>query len=540
LIRDFLRRYGGLALALAITAGVLAVRQSRERVDYTHAQLPNFDSYVYVAMAENPAYFTVSPWGYRLLHPWIVGTQPARAMVRSFRDLALLSLLLCGGLLYAFLRRLGHGEAASLLGVLAYAASDPVLEAVRVPFLGEPAALLTQMAFVVALESGAGLPVLAFLLAAGSYAKESTFFLVPLVFLARRRAIGTARALRAAALAALPAAAIVLALHYHWTPWVSVPRPALDGALAAAALKVLGETWAETAQALLLGGLLPLALLGALRRPARPYLARYGYLACLLLAVSVTAWWNVPASQAVPLFSVNTRRILIYALPFLVPLALIALDKVFGRFVPALAPGTAVANAPPRRWPNVLAGAAAGALVLVPFVELDRYRRAPLHESRDGPLVRVTCAESLRVARHLSRGESVSFDPAVQKFAWGVYPAEEASRMRWFLRMGWGRLAHYGTGDAVMHDPLAGLLVPCLVPRDMDVALTLEAPSRRLLQAFVNGLPAGTLTAGPGSVEGAVRLPRQHLFRGDNLLTLAAEPGEGRVTLRRLTYRPVR
>jgi hypothetical protein len=41
-------------------------------------------------------------------------------------------------------------------------------------------------------------------------------------------------------------------------------------------------------------------------------------------------------------------------------------------------------------------------------------------------------------------------------------------------------------------------------------------------------------------VEGAVRLPRQHLFRGDNLLTLAAEPGEGRVTLRRLTYRPVR
>jgi hypothetical protein len=178
--------------------------------------------------------------------------------------------------------------------------------------------------------------------------------------------------------------------------------------------------------------------------------------------------------------------------------------------------------------------------VLIPFVALDRYRRAPLHESRDGPLVRVTCAESLRLARHLARGESVSFDPAVQKFAWGAYEAEEASRMRWFLRMGWGRLAHYGTGDIVMHDPLAGILVPCLDPRDLDVVLTLDAPRRRRLQAYVNGVSAGTLIAGPGPVESAVRLPRQQLFRGDNLLTLSADAAEGPITLRRLTYRPVR
>lgn len=111
--------------------------------------------------------------------------------------------------------------------------------------------------------------------------------------------------------------------------------------------------------------------------------------------------------------------------------------------------------------------------------------------------------------------------------------------MRWFLRMGWGRLAHYGTGDIVMHDPLAGILVPCLDPRDLDVVLTLDAPQRRRVQAFVNGVPAGTLTAGPGPVENAVRLPGRQLFRGDNLLTLSADPEEGPVTLRFLTFRPV-
>jgi hypothetical protein len=244
------------------------------------------------------------------------------------------------------------------------------------------------------------------------------------------------------------------------------------------------------------------------------------------------AWWNVPAPQAVPLFSVNTRRILIYAVPFLVPLALIALDRVYAHLRAPAPPRR------PRRLPGLLAGAATLALVLVPFLALDRYRRAPLHESRDGPLVRATCAESLRLARHLARGESVAFDPAVQKFAWGVYGAEEASRMRWFLRMGWGRLAHYGTGDIVMHDPLAGLLVPCLQPRDLDVVLTLDAPRRRRLQAYLNGVPAGTVTAGPGPVESAVRLPRAQLFRGDNLLTLSADADPGSITLKRLLYRP--
>ena len=57
LILDPLRRHRGLALALLLTAAVLALRQARERVDYTHTQLPNFDSYVYAAMADK-----TPPW----------------------------------------------------------------------------------------------------------------------------------------------------------------------------------------------------------------------------------------------------------------------------------------------------------------------------------------------------------------------------------------------------------------------------------------------------------------------------------------------
>lgn len=528
------RRHRGLLLAVLMTAAVVFARHHQGRIDYWHAQLPNFDSYVFAAMSENPAFFTVAPWGYRLLHPFLVSTLPARFMVRGFEGLCFASLSLAGGLLFLFLRRLGHGELASLLGVFAFALSGPVAESVRVPFLGEPAAVLLQIAFVVALEAGAGPSVLALLLALFTYAKESVLLLAPLVFLVRRHREGNARALRSALLAAVPATLALLALRHVWTPYVHIPRPPLDGHLVRSALEVLRGTWRETAVALALGGITPLAILGALRRKARPYLARYGYMAVVMPAVSLTAWVNVPSAEPVPLFSVNTLRILIYALPFLIPLALVALDRVWPHMAAPPPPGRR------GRALEVAAAAAALALALVPVVALDRYRRAPLYETRDGPLVRTTAQETLRAARRLQRGETVSFDPAVQRFAWGAFDAAEASRMRWFLRGGWGALAHYGTGDVVMHEAQAGLLVPCLSPRDLEVALTLEAPDQRRLRAFVNGQPVGTLPAAPAPVETALRVPAALLFRGDNVLTLAGEGGpDGGVRLRRFTLRPL-
>jgi len=165
------QRHRGLLLAVLLTAVVVVARHYQERVDYWHAHLPNFDSYVFAAMAENPAYFTVAPWGYRLLHPWIVSTLPARFLVRGFEAVCFGFLAITGGLLFLFLRRLGHSELAALLGVAAFALSPPVAEAVRVPFLGEPVALATQLAFIVALEAGAGVGVLGLLLAVAAFAK---------------------------------------------------------------------------------------------------------------------------------------------------------------------------------------------------------------------------------------------------------------------------------------------------------------------------------------------------------------------------------
>lgn len=528
-----LQRHRGLVLALVLAAAALLGRQRQERIDYWHAQLPNFDSYVFAAMSENPRFFTVAPWGYRLLHPWLVSTLPPRFMVRAFQGLAFAGLTLSGAALFVFLRRLGHGEIPSLLAVLAFALSGPAAEAMRVPFLGEPVALLLQLLFVLAVEFGAGVPVLGFLLALGAYAKESVPLLVPLVFLARRRRDGNGRAALAAALAALPAVLVLLLLRYVWTPYVDVPRAPIDMALIREALTVFRETWKPTVLALLLGGVTPLAILGALRHKARPYLERYGYLAAAMVLVSLTAWLNVPSARAVPLFSVNTLRILIYALPFLLPLALVALDRAWPHMREPAPP------APPGRLPNALAAAAAAALVLVPLFALDRYRRAPLHETRDGPLVRATAQETLRVGRRLSRGETVVFDPAVQRFAWGAFDAAEANRMRWFLRRGWGALAHYGTGDIVMHEPQAGLLVPCLAPADLQAVLTLEAPTPRRLRAFVNGRPAGLLSAGPAPVDSALRIPAAALFRGDNQLTIDAGGEWTGVKLRRFTLGPV-
>jgi hypothetical protein len=529
------QRHRGLVLAFALASGALLARQRHERADYWHAQLPNFDSYVFVAMAENPRFFTVAPWGYRLLHPALVSALPPRFMVRAFEGLAFAALALSGAALFVFLRRLGHGEGPSLLAVLAFAASGPVAEALRVPFLGEPVALLTTMAFVLAVELGAGVTVLALLLTLAAYAKESALLLAPLVFLARRRVEGSARAVRDAVLVALPAAAVLLLLRHVWTPYVATPRAPLDAALVREALAVLAETWKPTVAALLLGGIAPLAVLGALRRKARPYLERYGYLAAVMVAVSLTAWVNVPSARAVPLFSVNTLRILVYALPFLLPLALVALDRVWPHMTGPAAPR------PPRRLPNLAALPAIALLLLVPILALDRYRRVPLHETRDGPLVRTTARETLRAARRLSRGETVAFDPESHRFAWGEFDAAEAHRMRWFLRGGWGSLAHYGTGDIVMHEARAGLLVPCLAPANLQATITLQAPERRRLRAFVNGRPAGPLSAGPDPVLNSIGIPADALFRGDNLLTIAAAGDDwAGVALRRLTLGPAR
>ncbi len=522
---------------LAVVVAVVTVqfqhrRQQDPHVRYTRFELPAFDAHVYVAMAEHPTVFTVAPWGYRVLTAWAVKALPVPKVVRGFRYLAIGALTAAGVLLFSFLGRLGHGPWWALLAVAVYGLSEPVARAVRFGFLSEPLSLLLLVAFLFALEAGAGLGLLCGLLTLGALSKEILLLLVPLVFFDRWGRQGWWRAVAAALVVALPGLVATLLLRVYWVPHIgsTLPVPAPDVIPAALGLILAG--WGDWLWPSLLYGVTPLAVLGALRQRSRAYLRRYGYLVIATGALPFLAGLYVGESTPTHFFAADVPRLLIYALPLWLPLALTAL-------APLTRP-----QQPLSRWRRrpLLEGAAAvltlGLLAGLPFA-LDRYRRIDLRGPADGPLALGLTRESLRTASRLERGQSVSFDAESQSYEWGVSDPGTLGRMRWFLRSGWGPRAHYGTGDIVMGGPNASLLLPCFRPAALEAVLALYAEKEVGLTAFVNGLPVGEVRAGPGEPESIVHVPRRALFRGDNLLTLAVKDGvQGLIRLRRLTYRP--
>src|SRR5258706_325385 len=110
-------------------------------------------------------------------------------------------------------------------------------------------------------------------------------------------------------------------------------------------------------------------------------------------------WPRVPTGERVPLFGDNSERLLIYSVPLLLPLALAALDRLWPSLVPPPAPRP--------HGPQILPAAAALAVIVLPFVLVDRYRRVDLQASRDGPLVLAVCRETWRMATRLAGGEDV-------------------------------------------------------------------------------------------------------------------------------------
>jgi len=449
---------------------------------------------------------------------------------RGFRRLALGGLALSGAALFLFLRYRGFRPAAALLGVGVLAVSGPAAEVIRYRYLAEPAALPAFVAFLAALEAGAGVGVLALLLLVGVLAKEIAFLLVPAVFLEAWPRVGAARAVRRALLVALPAAAASLVLRSAWAPHAAAaPGPSV-GALLSGVPLVLAA-WGDWWKPLLMGGVLPLALLGALRRDVRPDLVRYGYLMVFTAALPFAAGLYVGESQVEAFFSGDVPRLLLYALPVWLPAAL-------GAF------GTRARSAAPIRWKGLpaldwAAGLAAVGLVAALPLELDAYRRADLTGTRDGPWVLATCGESLKAAGRLERGQPVAFDASTQRFAWGRSEPTALGRMRWFLLEGWGSQAHYGLDDIVMRGSQASLLLPVLAPRDIEVVLEADLPQPARLSVFANGELAGQVGFDEGRSTRAVRLPAAALFRGDNRVSLVARGGPPPgLRLRRLEFRP--
>jgi hypothetical protein len=512
-----------LALVVALAAlGLQARLVSDPHIRYDRFSLPAFDAYVHVAMAERPAVFTVAPWGYRVLAPAAAAALPGNA-VQGFRRLAFLSLLAAAVLLHFFLRRLGLGKLPALLGVAAFALSPPVAESLRYVFLDEPLSSALEMAVLLALASGAGTGVLALLLTVWALAKELWPLFIPLVLLREWRR-GPRSALAATlAVAAGPLAVTLILREWWWRPPVAPTVTGDAGWLEATAIAL--ASWRQWAGPMLLLGLTPLAVVGALRYRARPFAARYGGLAAILLVVPLFAASYVSGS----FFAADVTRLLLYALPLLIALALMTF------FPLASAPERPAARAASRG--SIAGAAAAAAIVLSLPLLLDRYRRIDLRGARDGPLVLALCRESLQAAQRLERDRPVVLDAATTGYEWGVSPPEEMGRMRWFLREGWGARAHYGIGDVVMQEGRASLLVPCRRPRELEAVLRLDAPSPRPVEVLVNGRSLGERVVGPSGDEAVVRVPGEALFRGDNVLTLSAPDGPG-VRFRSLVVRP--
>jgi len=538
--RSSLRTAALVLVAIALTAGLAWWQQARQHdphVPYGRFQLPGFDSYVYVAMAERPAVFTVAPWGYRLGVPALVHALPSRNVVRGFRMVSLGAMSAAGGLLFLFLRGRGHVTWAALLGVCAFALAPPAARALETPFFGEPAGVLLIVAMLLAIERDAGWGMLALLSVVTTLAKDGVLVLtlVPALVIARwpRGPRGPRGAVAGGLAAALPALLLPRALRWWWTPQIPVITAPWNADLLRAAADTLREAWAPTLLAALAGGLVPLAILGALRREARPYVHRYAISIALLVAVAFLAWLNVPSREPVPLFGANFERILVYALPLLVPLALAALDRV----VPNLHPPEAPAPPPPPLASPAAPLAAALVVAALPFLLLDRYRRVDLQATRDGPLVLALCRESARAAARLEAGDEVTFDPASRRFAWGESDPAQMGRMRWFLREGWGERAQYGTSEVVMHAASATLLLPVLTPVDLDLRLSVMGPAAQTLAASVNGAPLGSWRVAGGEDEQGFRVPARALFRGDNLLTLTSLDKVLGARLRQVRYR---
>jgi hypothetical protein len=485
---------------------------------------------VYVVMAERPAVFTVAPWGHRILVPAVVHAMGLPTVVRGFRLLSFASIVAAGGLLFLFLRRRGATDGAALLGVVLFGLTPPMARVVETPFFLEPAGILLVLSLLLAIEWGAGWATLALLAALLTLAKDGVIALtlVPAVLVARWPA-GRRDALLPALALALPGALLTPALRWWWTPQIPVIAARWNLDLVRAALATLREVWPTTALSALVGGLVPLALLGALRPQGRAYLKRYGVSLALLGAMAFLAWLKVPSREPVPLFGDNFERLLIYAVPLLLPLALAALDRLW----PSLGPPPA----PHASRSQILPAAAALAVVVLPFVLVDRYRRVDLQGSRDGPLVLAVCRETWRMAARLVGGDEVVFDPQSPRFTWSDSEPGSVSRLRWFLREGWGDRAHYGTGEVVMHAPAATVLLPVLVPSDLEVRLRMMSPLPVTLALSVNGHAVGSWRASSEEAQQAFRIPARYLVRGDNLVTVSSPDGRLGARLREIRYR---
>lgn len=470
--------------------------------------LPGFDAHAYVAMAEEPRIFTVAPWGYRILEPALIGAfLPPRLIVPGFDWVARGSLVAACGLLFIYLRIRGATMRAALLAVVGMMLTPSIGAVFENPFLVEPFALALLLIALIAIEGGAGEWVVALSLMTLSLSKEIWVFLLPLVFLKGLSSGARAAGLRTLRIAG-PAIWMGLLMRWMWAPQAAVGSTSADylGAIGA-----IGSNVAVWAPEFLLGGLALFGLLGLVRPAARAYLASHTPTLALLLALPLVAAAYTGEGAATSFFAGDVKRLLIYAIPIAAALA-VHID-----------PGhEGVRSLPSSPRTQRVAMVIAILLLLAPAA-LDSYSRVDLSTSRDGPYVLGFARETLKTARRLDRGETVAFDPAERKFAWGVSPPNELTKLRFFLRDGFGPLAHYGIHEIRMRETRATLIIPILEPRPLKLTLTIDARESAWIAVLAGTSHLGEALIGPQTVQATFEIPAKSLFRGDNPIVLLCE-----------------
>jgi hypothetical protein len=512
--------FRGLLLAALLTALAFAVHLGTYRNPlghYDRTRLPGFDAYVYVAMAEHPGVFTLPPWGYRILTPWVVAAA-ARDPAAGFLRVAVAGLGLAVLLLYVFLRRLGLSEVGALVGVSLFALCPPVAEALHYRFLSEPLCVLLEVGLLLALEARPDLGLLAVIGVLGVLAKEEFLLFLPVVYLARPRD-GLLRAI----LACLPALLGYLVLRRVWAPLPALPAaPVTMATFWLAVYRILAQ-WGDWWSTPLCGGLLLLNGLALARPSGRSFLARFGFVEAVAIGVAFAASVYTDDAQNVPFFAADVPRLLIYAVP--VALAAGGAALAGERPVPS-----------PARVAPILFGAAVG-LALLPLLTQDSYRRADLRGPRDGRIVLAFCRESLAFAERLGRGKPVDYEIEARRFPSVGGDPRLLDRMRWFLRGGFGPRPQYGTGPVVLFESPGTLVVPCLRPAPWTLVFQASAAQPVSVAVRLNGhpLPDLHLDGEPRAYKAAV--DPAFLFKGDNALEVDA-PLRGVVELHDLRINP--
>lgn len=470
---------------------------------YDRYVLPAFDGFVYDAMADRPRVFTLAPWGYRILAPWIVHLLPTPSAAEGYFWLTLVCLAAALAVLDSWLRRLGFAPAASALACLAFALSPPIGLMLNYQVLVDPLALLIIALFLRELCAPRLLP-LAALLTAGALTKEACLvpaFMLPILLIPER---GAARGWLATALVVTPALSAAALLRVTWGD----ARPPLDVPFVALLQERVGLSGTVLLKAAALSGLVLPALLGLGRERSVALRVQGGvtWAATFLAALANPYHFSAP----------DLARLSAFAWPALLPLALSGLG--FGR---ADGPRRVQAGPGLVNAMSVVTLLVCGALVSL----TDPFRHTP-EDAWNNPIRYLARSrEAFKTAELIEKGGALTFDSQSGRYAGPIterFNLTEGRRHRWFLFDGFGADAVFEAGEPVFQGE-GQLLLPLLVPRPMRVTLTVGGPEGARVTVRVAGHDVADLTVpGPDSFV----VPREVLIRGDNLLELRTSSRE--------------